>query len=57
MLTYKEFLDKDFRAWCQQEYDRSRYFLKNGHKPENEIDVWFFKFHRETTKIFKEFLK
>ena len=57
MTKLQNFFDKEFLAFCQQEFDKSRRYLKTCGKPKNEIDLWFIGFHKETCKIFKEYLK
>jgi hypothetical protein len=56
MLTKRDFLGKEFYAFCQQEYDVARNYLKNCGKPKDDIDKWFIQFHKDTVSIFGKLL-
>lgn len=56
MLSKREFYDKDFYKYCQQQYDAARFFLKNCGKPTTEEHWWLIAFHKDTARIFKSFL-
>lgn len=51
-MTRREFLGDRFYAFCQQEYDNARNFLKNCGKPEDENDRWLISQAKLSTKIF-----
>ena len=56
ILFKKDFYEKPFYSFCQQEYDRSRNYLKNCGKPNTDLDKWFIEFHKDTVRIFGKFL-
>lgn len=57
MLSNKEFFEKDFFAFCQQQHDEAKNYLNTCGKPNNQVDIWNIKFNKETVSIFKGFLK
>ena len=40
MLTKKEFYGDEHYAWCCQQYEKARVYLKNCGKPKNEFEKW-----------------
>lgn len=57
MLSKREFFGKEFYAFCQQEFDTARNYLKNCGKPKDDTDRWFIQFHKDTVQIFGKLLK
>jgi hypothetical protein len=56
MLSKREFAGKEFYAFCQQEYDTARNYLKNCGKPLSEVDRFLIDFNKTTVKIFAKLL-
>lgn len=56
MLLKRDFLNKPFLAFCQQEYDKAKNYLNICGKPKNSTDIFFITFNKNTVKLFKGFL-
>ena len=57
MLKKKDFFDPSFLSFCQQEYDKARYYLKNCGKPTTEEHRWLISFNKHTEILFKGYLQ
>ena len=52
MLTTKEFNGPEFHAFCQQQYDAARQFLKTCGKPKDYIDRGLIEKHKVDAQVF-----
>lgn len=52
MLSTKDFNGNEFHAYCQQQYDEARRFLKTCGKPKDDIDRFLIEKHRADVSIF-----
>lgn len=52
MLSTKDYHSAEFHAFCQQQYDNARRFLKTCGKPKDEIDRFLVEKHRADASIF-----
>jgi hypothetical protein len=51
-MTKREYLGKEFYAWCQNEYDTARRALKNYGKVTSDVDRFLIKELRTTAEVF-----
>lgn len=56
ILTTKDFFDKDFYSFCQQQYDIARRFLKTCGKPEDDTDRFLIDKHKFDAAFFGKML-
>jgi len=52
MLTTKEFNGPENHAFCQQQYDEARRYLKSCGKPKDEIDRFLIEKHKVDAHVF-----
>jgi len=52
MLSTRDFNGDEYHAFCQQQYDNARRFLKTCGKPKDEIDRFLIEKHRMDASIF-----
>lgn len=53
LITKQEFLGKEFHAFCQQEYDKARYYLKHCGR---DADRYMIQHHKLTAQVFGKLL-
>lgn len=56
MYTIMELADDEFGAFCQQEYDEARRFLKNCGKPQDVYDRALIDVNRNVAQVFGRML-
>ena len=56
MLTTKEFNGNEFHAFCQQEYDAARRFLKSCGKPQDACDRFLIEQAKLSASVFGNML-
>ena len=55
-MTKRDFHGEEFYAWCQQQYDIARTYLKSCGKPKTEEDKWYIEKYKWDSQHFKRFL-
>ena len=56
MLQTKDFNGAEFHAFCQQQYDEARRFLKRCGKPKDEVDRFLIEKHKTDASVFGKML-
>lgn len=56
MLTKREFYEPEFYAYCAQQYEIARVYLKNCGKPKDAYDIFLAKEAKETSSLFKRMI-
>ena len=51
-LSKRDFVETEFYAYCQQQYDTARHYLKNCGKPKDDYEAWLIKEAKNTALIF-----
>jgi len=56
ILQTRDFNGAEFHAYCQQQYDEARRFLKGCGKPKDKFDLFFIEKYKTDSAIFGNML-
>lgn len=56
MLNKKDFYGPEYYAWCCQQYEAARVFLKNCGRPKDDCDKWLIEQAKFDNVLFKKMI-